>query len=198
MIPPLLPQPQRNHLRHQPVTIPTSLIPWPEWSERRIGGVSSFGFSGTNVHVIVERAPVAADRAASVDPAPQVVTLTAKSEPALRSVARALDARLEQDPSIPLGDLAFTLNTGRARFAHRAAMVSVSTAQLREQLRAIAAGESAPGISLAQLRPGAGKPKVAFCSRDKRAAAARSDEVKLCSAMRWTVRTRQRAAAARS
>ena len=148
-------------LRHQPVTIPTALIPWPEWSEQRIGGVSSFGFSGTNVHVIVERAPANGGTAASSGQ-PHVVMLSAKTEPALRSVARGLDARLEQDPAIAIGDVALTLNTGRARFAHRVACVSVTPAQLREQLRAIAAGEPAAGAVMAHLRPGAGRPKVAF------------------------------------
>src|SRR5215471_6733148 len=41
-----------------PVRIPTEPIPWPSGQDRRVAGVSSFGFTGTNAHVVLEEAPV--------------------------------------------------------------------------------------------------------------------------------------------
>src|SRR5207244_1748770 len=98
-------------LRHQPVVIPTSMTPWPAWSERRIGGVSSFGFSGTNVHVVVEQAPARTVRASATEPPAQVVMLTARSEHALKSLAGSLDSHLGGKPSLALSDVASTLDT---------------------------------------------------------------------------------------
>ena len=149
-------------LRHQPIVIPTAVTSWPGWSDRRIGGVSSFGFSGTNVHIVVERAPAAAPRAAAADRPAHVVTLSARSARALQSTAQALEAHLAAEPAAVLGDVAFTMNTGRAKFPYRAAAVASTTAQLREQLQAIATGGKAPGVVNGQLRPGASRTKIAF------------------------------------
>ena len=148
-------------LRHQPVVIPTVMTPWPAWSERRVGGVSSFGFSGTNVHVVVEHAPAQPARAAETDDRAHVVMLAAKSEQALKAAAGSLDEYLGRHPSLPLADVASTLNTGRAKFSSRAVAVAGTVAELREQLRAVSGGEAARGLVTSQLRPGA-RPKIAF------------------------------------
>ena len=53
-----------------PIAIPTHLTPWPRSDRRRIAGVSGFGFSGTNAHVVLEEAPLldAWRRMRSIDP----------------------------------------------------------------------------------------------------------------------------------
>jgi len=60
MIPPHLHLRQLNpriSLEGTPFVIPTSVSPWPGGDRRRIAGVSSFGMSGTNAHIVIEQAP---------------------------------------------------------------------------------------------------------------------------------------------
>src|SRR5690606_156123 len=67
--------------------VPTELTPWEPIEGRRIAGVSSFGFSGTNAHVVVEEAP--AEPAREPQPAghTHLFTLSARDEAALAQLA---------------------------------------------------------------------------------------------------------------
>jgi acyl transferase domain-containing protein len=63
-IPPHLHLRTRNPLidwKTLPITIPAAVMPWTPIEGRRIAGVSSFGFSGTNAHVVLEEAPAGTD-----------------------------------------------------------------------------------------------------------------------------------------
>src|SRR6185295_9472397 len=115
----------------RPVAVASEARPWP--TGRRLAGVSSFGFSGTNAHVIVESAsaPPAAEPT-SVPPA-QLLTLSAKSEPALRALAGRWAERLAEPPA-PLADLCATARSGRATFDHRLAVIAETSAEARERL----------------------------------------------------------------
>src|SRR5690606_22471592 len=97
-----------------PLKVPVSLSEWEGIDGRRIAGVSSFGFSGTNVHVILEEAPASVhDQEVQLSAKPQLLCVSAKSDVALREYAgRIADALKESD--FPLRDVAFTLNSGRA------------------------------------------------------------------------------------
>ena len=66
-----------------PVTVPTEAMPWPAAYERRIVGVSSFGFTGTNAHLVLEAAPVPEPAAADVDRPLHVLPVSARTEEAL-------------------------------------------------------------------------------------------------------------------
>jgi acyl transferase domain-containing protein/SAM-dependent methyltransferase len=128
-----------------PIVVPREPMPWPTAAERRIGGVSSFGFSGTNVHVVLESAPVEPERAADRRPA-HLAVVSAKSEEGLAANSAQLADWLERNPGAGIGDVAHTLGTGRSHFAHRAAIVARSADDLESALRAIAAGSSVPGL----------------------------------------------------
>ncbi len=101
----------------------TALADWPAADgQPRRAGVSSFGFGGTNVHLVVEEAP-APESNASPSRNAAVLLLSARSAAALERATDALAEHLASHPELPLADVAFTLQTGRRRFAHRRALV---------------------------------------------------------------------------
>ena len=163
-IPPLLHFKQINphiSLNETPVTIPTRRTPWPAGNERRIAGVSSFGLSGTNAHAVVEEAPVAQPRKLEVDRPLHLLSVSAKSEVALKELAGRFERYLTTQSVASLADICFTANTGRSHFNHRLAVVAESSLQMREKLGTFANGQKQPGVMSGQIE-GTEKPKVAF------------------------------------
>lgn len=157
-----------------PVTIPTKLQPWQAQPGERIAGVSSFGFSGTNAHVVLqewqaarseerERERVKVSLANAARNELQILTLSAKSETALRELAQRYARYLAAPEAPPLADVTFTANTGRAHWAHRLAVTAESTEQMREKLAAFAAGQPASNVLTGVSAEAAtGGPKLAF------------------------------------
>jgi acyl transferase domain-containing protein/acyl carrier protein len=144
------------------VSVPTKVSPWPRTARRRIAGVSAFGFSGTNAHVVLEEAPLVEERGAGGPDRPiHVIALSAKSDAALAAAAGRLAARLTAHPDTSLPDLAFTTNTGRSPFGHRAAILARSAEEARERL--LAAGQEGDTAGVIRGRIVEGKaPRVAF------------------------------------
>ncbi|TGO03690.1 hypothetical protein PN36_02185 [Candidatus Thiomargarita nelsonii] len=121
-----------------PLSIPTERLPWP--STEKLAGVSSFGFGGTNAHVILASAPESKNTEVAgrlIERPKHLLTLSAKDEPALRALANAYVSYLQSHAQISLADVCFTANTGRSHFAHRIAVVTDSAEQLQEQLNAL-------------------------------------------------------------
>ncbi|MEU1405784.1 SDR family NAD(P)-dependent oxidoreductase [Streptomyces sp. NPDC005728] len=152
---------------------------WPRTGGRvRRAGVSAFGISGTNAHVVLEEAPEppavleeapeppVADTPAERS-APTLYPLSARSLPALHGqAARLLDA-LETHPQLPLPEVAATLAHHRTHFDHRAVVQASDRVRLLDALRALAdghpdadatvgPGQSAPAGKLAFVFPGQG------------------------------------------
>ena len=119
-----------------PVKVVVSDLPWEPIDGRWIAGVSSFGFSGTNAHVILEaapRIPVAAAEPEGVDRPQHVLALSARDPEALGELVAMHSRRLQQaGDSLP--DLCFSANTGRAHFAHRLTIRAASRAGLAAEL----------------------------------------------------------------
>ena len=118
----------------------TESRPWPASAGRpRRAGVSAFGISGTNAHVILEEAPpVEPPVAVGVQPLPWV--LSARTDSALRARARQLLSHLDgREPAA----LAHALVTSRSTFDHRAVVLD---ADPRTGLTALGRGGSAPGL----------------------------------------------------
>ncbi|HEY0603182.1 MAG TPA: beta-ketoacyl synthase N-terminal-like domain-containing protein [Herpetosiphonaceae bacterium] len=121
--------------------IPTGATPWT--ATQRLAGVSSFGFGGTNAHVVLAAAPEhhapADDRQQPV----QLLTLSARDDQALATLAARYHDFLVAYPDLSLADLCFTAGTGRTHFSQRLALIAESLEQAREQLAAFSAGQSA-------------------------------------------------------
>ncbi|MEZ4732264.1 MAG: type I polyketide synthase [Caldilineaceae bacterium] len=129
------------------VRVPTEPTPWTvsEVGEQRIGGVSSFGYSGTNAHLILSEPPIA--EIAAEDSAPttgerpfQLLTLSTRHEEGLRPYAQNYADHLRAHPAIDLGDLCHTAHVGRSHFEHRLALVAASTAAMQRLLTQYATG----------------------------------------------------------
>ena len=140
-----------------PVKVPTERMLWP--SDRRVAGVSSFGFSGTNAHVLLEQAPERQVQTTDVERPEHVLTLSAKTEEALKELAGRYLETLTENPPASLGNVCFTANTGRPEFQHRLSVVAATTSECRERLAAFVAGKSSPFVSAGRV---AEKPRVAF------------------------------------
>lgn len=100
------------------------LIDWPEGKDvPKRAAVTSLGIGGTNAHVLLEEAP---DRNPPVEEAGDwhLVLTTAKSRAALDRLHNALSVYLQtSEKSLPVADIAFTLQTGRTQFEHRHAVL---------------------------------------------------------------------------
>ena len=147
--------------KENPLLIPTGRQPWPNGKQRCFAGVSSFGFGGTNVHVVLEEAPPRAPATNRLERRTHIMTLSAKSSAALRDLSKAYEAYLGSRPDVPLADICFTANTGRTHLNHRLALVVESSAELRRQLGAFVAEEKTPGFHNEQVRGGK-SPGIVF------------------------------------
>ena len=138
------------------VVIPTEPVSWQKNPEcQRIAGISSFAFTGTNAHVVLEEAPVKVSVPTRNERPLHLLTLSAKNETALQIMAADMTHYLAQHQETSLADLCFTANTGRSHFDHRAAVVADSLEELGQQLAAITAKEEQKLLPITQ-------PKIAF------------------------------------
>lgn len=105
-------------------SIPTTLTPWSVEGRRLLAGVSSFGWSGTNAHVILEEAPAGEKTPAPASTIPaHLVLLSAHTEAALNQATENLVAYMREHPEVPLADVATTLQTARSPLKHRRMLI---------------------------------------------------------------------------
>lgn len=145
-----------------PMVIPTQLTAWEGVHGKLVGGVSSFGFSGTNAHVVLEEAPQAGvpTDAPEIERPLHILTLSARDDAALRALANRYEAHIAAQPVGFLADIAYTANTGRAQLANRLALVAGTAEQAREKLIRFAKGDS--GEIIGGRVEQTDKPKIVF------------------------------------
>ncbi len=112
----------RISLEHSPFFVNTKLLDWPaEPGLPRRAAISSFGFSGTNAHLIVEEPPATECRHA--EKPGYLIVLSARSSAQLRLQVARLVEHVERDLYVDLGNLSYTLLVGRKHLNHRLACV---------------------------------------------------------------------------
>ncbi|MGE0158275.1 MAG: type I polyketide synthase [Gemmatimonadales bacterium] len=144
-----------------PVEVTARGKPWPRSARRRVAGVSSFGFSGTNAHVVIEEAPLPPPRDATLERPMHCLPLSAKSEAALRALAGRFERLLDSDDIGSFADIAHTAAVGRSPLTHRAAVVASSAAEARAALAALADGGTHDSLRQGTAPPGA-TPDIVF------------------------------------
>lgn len=138
--------------KNLPFTIPTQVIPWKRGNMSRLAGVSSFGFSGTNAHVVLEEAPF--QEIQNNDIAPHLFTLSAKSEKALQELAQKYLVFFSSHPNLSFTDVCFTVNTGRSHFTYRLGIIASSIDELQQKLNLFINGQITDDIFYGQIPSG--------------------------------------------
>ncbi|HTF54252.1 MAG TPA: type I polyketide synthase, partial [Pseudonocardia sp.] len=164
------------------VRLLTEAVPWPRTGTPRRAGVSAFGVSGTNVHVIVQEAP--SDTAAEGEPAESprpAGDTTDRAQPVLSegtawlvSARTASGLREQADrlagfvrgpgsrPGLELTDIGWSLATTRSTFEHRAVVLGADRDEFLSGLAALAADLPAGGVVSGAVPAGGGRGRVVF------------------------------------
>ena len=111
---------------NSPFYVNTTLSEWKTNNTPRRAGVSSFGMGGTNAHVILEEAPVFGQRSMGAKEQGrnyQLLVLSAKTANALEKATANLITHVKEHPEVNLGDVAYTLNSGRRGFNYRRMLI---------------------------------------------------------------------------
>ena len=160
---------------HLHLTRPSPHVPWEELglevraeggpfhatAGRRIAGVSSFGFTGTNVHVVLESAPPGSGEAETIPARThRLLKLSARSEPALLELAGRYAAYLPEAGQ-PFADQCRTAAVGRADLPHRIAVVTADADETARVLRFPTGDGKLPGF-FRGVRSEGDPPEVAF------------------------------------
>ncbi|WP_439896706.1 amino acid adenylation domain-containing protein, partial [Burkholderia ubonensis] len=163
--------PAHLHFRHPsplvrwdelPIEICAEASAWPRGAQPRRAGVSAFGASGTNAHLVLEEAPAPSRPATPSRHNVHPLVLSAKTPAALRELAARYQRRLEAEPDLDIAAVAYSASTGRSHFAHRLALPVSSLEDTVEKLRAFhakepaAATQPAPRVKMAFLFTGQG------------------------------------------
>ncbi|KWV33970.1 type I polyketide synthase [Micromonospora rifamycinica] len=139
---------------------------WPRGQRPRRAGISGFGVSGTNAHVIIEEPPAGPPRPAAgphtavTTPPGPVWPVSGRTPEALRTQAARVLAHLDRQPEPDPADVARSLAV-RPTFPHRAVVTGASLTDLRRGLAALVAGADDPAVVTGKARP-AGPTAFAF------------------------------------
>ena len=139
--------------------IPTTLQEWRSQT-RRIAGVSSFGFGGTNSHLVVGEPPHRPMPGVGDQRPNHLLTISAKTPVELQRCAEAMASHLHGQADEGLGDLCFTANVCRELFVHRLALVTGSCREAAEKLAAFAREGRGTGVLQGKVRDGLGRQIV--------------------------------------
>lgn len=123
----------RINLEKIPAKIPDHAMDWQPQNKRRYVGISSFGFSGTNAHMILTDPPIKNEYVNTIDRSTHILALSAKTEPAFKELVSKYVDYLKHSEA-KLADIAYSANVGHAHFSNRIAFVAASKDELQNSL----------------------------------------------------------------
>ncbi|WP_206505724.1 type I polyketide synthase [Streptomyces chrestomyceticus] len=142
------------------VRLLTEPVPWPVGERPRRAGISAFGISGTNAHVILEEAPAIEARSDSAGQEPGVAlegagawVVSGRTAEALSAQAGRLREWVSARPELRPVDVAWSLAATRSAFEHRAVVLGAERDTLLSGLHKLAAGASSPEVVSGEARP---------------------------------------------
>ncbi|MBY9086489.1 polyketide synthase dehydratase domain-containing protein, partial [Paenibacillus sp. HN-1] len=129
----------RIHLERIPAVVPQSAVSWETGEKPLMAGISSYGFSGTNAHVIVAEPPRVTDNGAPSDRGfierpLHILALSAKDENALSQLIAKYNDYFKESSKEKLADICYTANAGRNHFSYRTTFIAESLEQMKNQL----------------------------------------------------------------
>ncbi|NTX32850.1 SDR family NAD(P)-dependent oxidoreductase [Myxococcus sp. CA033] len=133
-----------------PVSVVTERRDFPG-GPRNFVGVSSFGYSGTNAHVVLEAAPITEKRATPSEPGREhVLVLSAKTASALSTLAGSYTTHLTRNAEQDVSDVCHSATASRSTMPYRLAAVATSGDELRAQLQAFSSGNPIDGLIVSE------------------------------------------------
>jgi acyl transferase domain-containing protein len=150
--------------------VQTALEPFPDPDAPPVVGVSSFGFGGTNAHVVLDAAPEPPAASGDGQPLPlQLLALSARSEPALRVLAGAMADQLAAQPELAFEDLCATANQCRGAMVKRLTCLAPDRGTLIQQLKAFSRAQDVDGVRHGQASRQPGRIAFLFTGQGSQA-----------------------------
>lgn len=157
-------------LSHAPVKVATERIPWSRNGKPRLAGVNSFGYSGTNAHVILQESPfqgnghveqIETKEQNLFERGGELVVISAKSIPSLDELVDRWVDYLDHENDISLRDVAFSAALGRTQLSQRLAVIGKDKDEIKQRLQAWREGRTVKELVTGQTFVKI-KPKIAF------------------------------------
>lgn len=142
--------------------VPVELIPWPKHEGLACAGINSFGFGGTNAHIILEEAPIISKSKVQRQNRPLIFPFTAATSSSLLEKIRNVSAILEKNFNEPIENIGYTLGVRHSHLKHRYVAVASTMKELRENLYTFNSQKLSYGNTLTGPRKKINNPKCAF------------------------------------
>ena len=156
-------------LSQAPIHVAAERIPWPRSATPRLAGVNSFGYSGTNAHLILQEAPANSNQHELsqtrekdlFDRAGELLILSARSPQSLDQMVDQWSAFLDAENNSGLRDIAFSAALSRTQHSQRLAVIGRDKQEIRQKLQGWHEGRTMKGLVHGQTFAKV-KPRIAF------------------------------------
>ncbi|KUP38504.1 non-ribosomal peptide synthetase [Bacillus halotolerans] len=137
------------HFHSSPFYINQEVAEFTPGDEPLRGGISSFGFSGTNAHVVLEEYTSQSEYAPENEIEPHLFVLSAHTKHSLYELAQQYRQYASDDSQASLKSICYTASTGRAHLDHGIALIVSNKQELRDKLASVVQGDGhLPGVHM--------------------------------------------------